>query len=139
MPLATVDQFVFEAAASGARPDPELTVSEWADENRYLTSRSASEAGLWRTSRTPYLRDIMDALSAQARYERVVLEKASQIGATEAGNNWIGYVIAHMPGPMLVVQPTGELARRNSRQRVDPLISHCPMLRQIVAEPKSRD
>lgn len=139
MALASIDQFVFEAAASGARPDPQITVSEWADENRYLTSRSASEAGLWRTSRTPYLREIMDSLSAQARYERVVLMKASQIGCTEAGNNWIGYIIATMPGPIMVVQPTGELARRNSRQRLDPLISHCPTLKRLVADPKSRD
>ena len=34
---------------------------------------------------------------------------------TEAGNNWIGYVIHHAPGPMLAVQPTVELAKRFSR------------------------
>jgi phage terminase large subunit GpA-like protein len=44
--------------------------------------------------------------------------KAAQAGATEAGNNWIGYVIHHAPGPMLAVQPTVELAKRNSRQRI---------------------
>ena len=37
------------------------------------------------------------------------------------GNNWIGYIIHHAPGPMLAVQPTVELAKRFSQQRVDPL------------------
>jgi len=31
--------------------------------------------------------------------------KAAQVGATEAGNNWIGFVIHHAPGPMLAVLP----------------------------------
>ena len=36
--------------------------------------------------------------------------KAAQVGATEAGNNWIGFVIHHAPGSMLAVLPTVELA-----------------------------
>ena len=41
----------------------------------------------------------------------------TQIGATEAGNNRIGYVVHHAPGPMLAVQPTVELAKGFSQQR----------------------
>jgi phage terminase large subunit GpA-like protein len=40
----------------GLKPDPVLLVSEWADENRLLSGKAASEPGPWRTSRTPYLR-----------------------------------------------------------------------------------
>ena len=47
----------------GMRPDPDLTVSEWADEHRWLSSRGAAEPGRYRTARAPYLREIMDALS----------------------------------------------------------------------------
>ncbi|MEC5293648.1 phage terminase large subunit family protein [Aurantimonas sp. C2-5-R2] len=36
--------------------------------------------------------------------------KAAQVGATEAGNCFIGYCIHHAPGPMLAVQPTRSLA-----------------------------
>ena len=46
----------------GMRPDPDLTVSEWADEHRWLSSRGAAEPGRYRTARAPYLREIMDAL-----------------------------------------------------------------------------
>jgi phage terminase large subunit GpA-like protein len=64
--------------------------------------------------------------------QRIVFMKAAQVGATEAGNNWIGYVIHHAPGPMLAVQPTVELAKRFSRQRIDPLIAESPVLRERV-------
>jgi hypothetical protein len=40
----------------GLTPDPLLTVSEWADRHRVLSSKASSEPGRWRTSRTPYLR-----------------------------------------------------------------------------------
>ena len=47
----------------GLKPDPLLTVSEWADRYRVLSQRASSEPGRWRTERTPYLREIMDCLS----------------------------------------------------------------------------
>jgi hypothetical protein len=46
---------------SGIRPDPDLTVSQWADAHRKLSSRASAEPGQYRTARTPYLRAIMDA------------------------------------------------------------------------------
>ena len=40
----------------------------------------------------------MDCLSPTSPVERVVFMKAAQLGATEMGSNWIGYVIHHAPG-----------------------------------------
>lgn len=51
----------------------------------------------------------------------------------------MGSVIHHAPGPTLAVQPTVALARRFSRQRVEPLIEASPMLRERVAPSQSRD
>ena len=65
--------------------------------------------------------------------------KAAQVGATEAGNCWLGFIIHQAPGPMLAVQPTVELAKRNSRQRIDPLIEESPALRDKVKPARSRD
>ena len=103
----------------GLRPDPNLTVSEWADQHRWLSSRGAAEPGRYRTARAPYLREIMDALSPRHPAQRVSFMKAAQVGATEAGNNWIGFVIHHAPGPMLAVLPSLELAKRTSRGRLE--------------------
>ena len=123
----------------GQTPDPALTVSQWADRHRMLSARGSAEPGRYRTDRTPFMRDIMDALSPTSPYRRVVVMKAAQVGFSESGNNWLGYVIHHAPGPMLLVQPTVELAKRFSRQRVEPLIADSPVLRERVKPARSRD
>ncbi len=126
-------------AALAVRPDPRMNVSEWADTHRHLSQNASGEPGPWRTERTPYLREIMDCLSPSSPVEKVVFMKGAQIGGTEAGNNWIGYVIHHAPGPMLAVQPTVEMAKRWSKQRVAGLIDSTPVLRERVKEARSRD
>src|SRR3989337_395679 len=109
LPTAVADDIYGAAAAAGARPETLLTISEWADRYRTLSQRASAEPGGWRTDRTPYLREIMDCLSPSSPIERVVFMKGAQIGGTEAGNNWIGYVIPQSPGPLMAVQPTVEM------------------------------
>jgi phage terminase large subunit GpA-like protein len=123
----------------GIRPEPALTVSEWADTYRVLASRDSAEPGPWRTDRTPYLREIMDCLSPSSPIERVVVMAGAQVGKTSAGLNWLGYIVHHAPGPILAVQPTVEMAKRFSKQRLDSLIEDTPALRGRVASPRSRD
>ena len=69
---------------AGLTPDLPLTVSEWADRYRILSPKSAAEPGRWRTSRTPYLKEIMDCLSVSSPVQRVAFMKGAQIGATES-------------------------------------------------------
>lgn len=130
---------LLSAFSAGLRPDPKLSVSEWADERRFLASKTSAEPGRWRTSRTPYLKEIMDTLSPDCATQEVVFMKAAQIGGTEAGNNWLGFIIDHSPGPTMAVQPTLDMAKRLSTERIDPLIEACPSLREKVAEARSRD
>ena len=132
-------QEIERAWRDGLTPDPLLTVSEWSDRHRMLSSKASAEPGRWRTSRTPYLKDIMDCLSPTSPVERVVFMKAAQLGATEMGSNWIGYVIHHAPGPMMAVWPTVEMAKRNSKQRIDPLIEESEALAELIAPARSRD
>ena len=128
-----------DAFLSGLRPEPQWTVSEWADEHRMLTSKASAEPGRWRTERTPYLRECMNELSSSSAIQRVVMMFAAQTGKTESGSNWLGYVIHHAPGPMLLVQPTVEMAKRLSKQRLESLISETPCLRERIAPARSRD
>lgn len=124
--------------SEGFAPDPLLTVSEWADEHRKLSQKASAEHGQWRTERTPYLREPMDCLSPHVLAERIVMMFASQTGKTESGNNWIGYVMHHAPGPMLMVQPTEAMVKKSVRQRIDPMIAETPALVERVAEASSR-
>ncbi len=136
--MQTTAQWADEIWRKGIAPEPQLTVSEWADRHRMLPPISA-EPGPWRTDRTPYLRDIMDALSVANPVERVVFMKGAQLGATEAGLNWLGYVIHHAPGLMLMVMPSIDMIRRNTTTRIDPLIESTPVLAERVAPARSRD
>jgi phage terminase large subunit GpA-like protein len=72
----------------GLKPDPLLTVSEWADNYRVLSQRASSEPGRWRTARTPYLKEIMDCLSPSSPVQRVVFMKGSQTGGNRGGQ-WV--------------------------------------------------
>ena len=123
----------------GLRPEEPLTVSQWSDRYRRLSSKASAEPGPWRTGRTPYLREPMDCLSSSSPVQRVVMMFAAQTGKTEAGSNWLGYVIDHAPGPMLCVQPTVEMAKRLSKQRLESLINETPCLAQKIAPARSRD
>jgi phage terminase large subunit GpA-like protein len=120
-------------------PPPLLTVSEWADDHRVLSSEASAEPGQWRTSRVPYMRAIMDALSPSDPTERIVVMKGAQLGGTEAILNALGYLIHLAPGPALLVQPTVEVAQRFSKQRLTPMIDATPVLREQVREARSRD
>ncbi len=119
----------------GLTRDPSLTVPEWADRHRVPSPRDSAEPDRSRTDRTSYMRVIMDALSPGHPARRVVFMKPAQAGATTAGSTWTGYVIYHAPGPMLAIQPTAELAKRNSRQRIDPLIDDAPTRGRRSSQP----
>ena len=116
-----------------------ITVSEWADRYRVLSTVNSSVPGRWRTDRAPYLREPMDALSEYSDTDRVVMWFGAQLGKTETGNNWVGYTVQVAPGPMLVVQSTEALAKEWSKGRLDPMISEIDFLTAQIGMAKSRD
>jgi phage terminase large subunit GpA-like protein len=125
---------------STLRPPPRLTVSEWADLERRLSSEASAAPGRWYTERTEYLRGIMDAASDPNVTEIVVMAGA-QLGKTEVILNVIGYHVAHDPAPILVVQPTGHkgMAETFSKDRLAPMLRDTPCLKGKVKDPRSRD
>lgn len=126
-------------AADVLTPPPDLTVSEWADENRRLSSESAAEKGEWRTDRAPYQRAVMDAMGANSAYESVVLMWAAQSGKSSMLENFTGYIIDLDPGPLLVVEPREADAEAFSKDRLAPMLRDTPCLQGKVADSRSRD
>lgn len=125
-------------ALAGARPPEDYTVSQWAEKKRRLSPETNAEPGPWRTSRTPYLREPMDAFT-DPKVRHIVMVAASQVGKSELINNIIGYIIDEDPGSILFVHPTTIDAKDYSKLRVAPMIRDCPVLRRKVVSPKSRD
>lgn len=120
-------------------PTEELTVTEWAELNRVLSGKDSAEPGPYRVARTPYAQEPMDCLSAHSAVEEVVLMWGAQTAKTTVGSNWIGYLADINPGPVMIVQPTIDMAKRYSRQRLVPMIEESPVLRSKVRENRSRD
>ena len=127
-----------KAACRLFTPPPRLTVSEWADAYRYLSPESSAEPGKWRTDRTPYLKGIMDAVS-DSRNDTIVFMSSAQIGKSEALSNTLAYFIDQDPSPILFVQPTVDMAKAYSKDRLAPMIRDTPRLTGKVKDAKSRD
>jgi phage terminase large subunit GpA-like protein len=127
------------AFAGAIAPERELTVTAWADEYRKLTTTASAEPGPWRTTRTPYLAEIMDCLTPSHPMVDGVFAKGTQLGGSEALYNWLGYIIDRAPGPAMLVMPTTDTAKAISKQRLAPMIAESPALRGKVAESRSRD
>jgi len=106
-----------------------ITVSEWADKYRILNAQTSAEPGRWRTVRTPYLREIMDAFN-DPLVEEITLMKSTQIGGTEAIYNMLAYAIDQDPGPALIVMPRETDAKSVSHNRVKPMLESSKTLRK---------
>jgi phage terminase large subunit GpA-like protein len=124
----------YQAVEKAVRPKQKITVSEWADANRILSTEGSSMPGKWKTSRTPFLREIMDNLSENSKDEKIVFMKSSQVGGTEAGSNWIGYIMDHAKGPAAIVMPTERSLNDWVSQKFDPMASDTPAIAEVLAK-----
>ena len=117
-------------------PEP---LSQWADTHRIIGDGAGPEPGRWRTDRTPYMRAIMDAVT-DPDIREVVLCTGIQLGKTELLLNAICYHMLHEPAPMLLVEPSEDLANDIGCDRVDAMIQASPELRPLfgLAEDKQK-
>jgi phage terminase large subunit GpA-like protein len=123
---------ILRTALARLAPPPLLTVSQWADAERILPETSA-EPGRWRTSRAPYLRGVMDAVS-DPTVETIAFKKSAQIGGSEALINVLAYHAVYDPGPSLLVQPTIDMAETFSKDRLARAIEVTPALAARIHE-----
>jgi phage terminase large subunit GpA-like protein len=137
--MADAMQLFDRAFDEGLMPADPMTVAQWADTHRVLSTKGSAEPGPWRTDRTPYLREPMQCLSPSSPWRRVVLMFGSQMGKTEVVLNWLGAIIHLWPAPTLLVQPTLDMAKRLNRQRLEPLLRETPVLSELIAPARARD
>lgn len=129
-----------EVAWSSAAPRKSVTVSEWADEKRVLSGKGSGEPGRYRTSRTPFWREVLDCLSVTSRVTDVVIECSSQIGKTDGIIiNLVGYTMDHAPCPIMVMLPTIEMRDAWKIQKLNPLLTDTPAVRELLGGLRSRD
>ncbi len=120
------------------KPVPALSPTEWADRYRILSKESSAQPGRYDSAMAPYQREPMDSVLDNS-VERVVLMWASQTGKTETINNIVGFHIDWKPSPILVLQPTLEMAETWSKDRLVPMLRDTPRMHGKVQDPRSRD
>ena len=111
-------------------PPTSLTVSEWAERNRFL-GRESPFPGRWKNALVPYLKGVMDSFS-DPMVERIICVFAAQCGKTEIQLNCLGYTIDQDPGTTMVVYDTERSADKVMRKRITPMIMESPALRRHI-------
>jgi phage terminase large subunit GpA-like protein len=128
---------MFRSIFGVLKPPPNLKLSEWADKYRRLAAGTTAEPGRWRTDKAPYQREIMDAIT-DITVKKVVIMSAAQIGKTDAAIlNPIGYYIHYDPSPIMVIEPTIDMAEKFSKEKLSPMLRGTPVLIDRVND-KSR-
>ena len=119
------------------QPPEDLTVSEWAEKYRILSSNTAAMPGPWRNDKTPYLKEVMDEL-LNYETEEIIFCKCTQIGGSEALLNMLGYIIQQDPSPAMIVYPSDKLAESISENRIRPMLKSTPAIRRVYREFQSQ-
>lgn len=130
---------VNQALARAFAPRKHISVSEWADSYRILSSKSSAEAGAWRTSRNEPQREIMDCFSSRSPIQQVVLMLPIQWGKSEILLNSMAYNMIENPSPIMVCFPSDVSLTKFLNQKLNPLIAECDAVKEIIATTASRD
>ena len=124
--MKTAEELMRVTLKRGLAPIKKISVSEWADKYRMLPSESA-EPGRWRTSRVPYMKEIMDSVTA-AGIERIIIKSSAQIGKSEVLLNVIGRYAHVDPANIMIIQPTLEMSQDFSKARLSKMIADTKVL-----------
>ena len=126
-------------AARALAPRKPITVSQWSDLHRRLSSKGSAEPGRWRTDRNPPLREPMDVMSARSPVKEAVLMFPIQFGKTEVEVNVLGYIMDHSPGPAMVCLPGEVSMNKWVNQKLNPMIDETQVVKQSLVSVASRD
>ena len=120
------------------KPPPVMTIGEWADAKRRLSSEASAEPGQWRTGRAAYQRGIMDTIS-DPQVENIVVMTSAHVGKTEMLLNTVGFHVEQDPAPIMVVMPTERDAETWSKDRFSPMARDTPCLHGRISKARHQD
>ena len=99
---------------------------EWAEANRILPDDSA-DPGHYRSSRTPWVRVLSEAIS-DYRFDEVISVNGSQTAKTESLLNALGHRLHDNPGPCLWISPSEKHAISIAKDRLEKMLRSVPEL-----------
>jgi phage terminase large subunit GpA-like protein len=114
-----------------------LTISQWAERYRYISSAESSRPGMWDNTLFPFAKEIMDA-ACDPEVEEVTVMGSAQISKTEILKNIVGYYIDYEPTKILIVMPTELIGRAFSVDKLEPMINNNPCLSNKILKLKGQ-
>jgi phage terminase large subunit GpA-like protein len=114
--------------------------SEWGEKNRIMTSDISPFPGPLSYDRTPYLREVVDCISADHPAKKIAVMKGAQIGFSvgviETG---IGWIISQNPGNILFLTGHADLSEEGVT-KLDTMIDNSglrPLIRPSALRAKN--
>jgi phage terminase large subunit GpA-like protein len=130
---------IFNILARVLAPRARVTVSEWADDSRELTTKGSSIPGQWRTDRNPLLREPMDCMSKHSKVHESVNIFPIQFGKTEIQLNVLGCTMDTNPCPIIVFLPDDITMNAWIEQKLTSLIDGTPAVQRALTTTNSRN
>lgn len=129
---------IAESVLSAMRPPPESDPHRWAEAKRILSAEGGTpKPGQWRSE--PYQKPVLLAYVDLTNESILFLASSQGGGKTEILLCIIGYHIDEDPCPILVIEPSLEMAETLSKDRIAPMIAATPVLQKKVGSPRARD
>jgi len=98
--------------------------SDWAEQNRMMTSDVSPMPGMFRYTNSPYTKPIVDCLDPNHPARIITWMKASQIGgSTGVVENGIGWIISQQPGNILFLVGHESLVKPSAK-KIDTMIDN---------------
>lgn len=127
------DTLIRNTVCKSIKPLIKMSVTEWAKRYRVLSQGNSAEPGRFKTSRAAYQNEPMDAFT-QAGVRQVIMMCASQTGKSTIMENVIGR-FAHLdPCPVMMIQPSLDMAQDFSKTRITPMIRDTKVLTNIFQD-----
>lgn len=124
-------QSIKAKALTFLNPPPDLTVSDWANQNRII--KFGSRQGPFDVAYTPYLKRVLDAFT-DPEVKMITLMYSAQLGKSLSIENMIGYLMEYAPCPILYVLPDETFIKTFADTKLKSLIEDTPSLEKIVSK-----
>lgn len=105
-------------------PAPRLPLSEFANQNLYLSADYSEKTGFYRWQNRPYQKEILDTIGSR-EYENIVLATSAQSGKSVILLAALLFSLKYKPQPALLMQASLQEAQKFSRKRLIPMMRDC--------------